>query len=253
ALRDHSHVSGARQRQAAVDRVLIRDVDRRLQGIEASAFDGVAGGVAVATVADVARPAALARALQRLDGLALPELAERAAVKLDEVDVVGREAAQAALDAGQEGRAPPVGARPTAGVPALREQRDLPPAGPERLADQALAVVVALRRVEHVQPGVEGAPEQPRDRARAHALVADLGAAEAEHARHDVGPAELSPLHDLESRLGLHPGSGRRGPSPETACRAHDRRRHGPSRYHSPVARVTRARETALESPGGRP
>src|SRR5205807_2043154 len=139
-----------------------------------------------------------------------------AAVQLDQIDVVGREAAQAALDAGQEWRAPPVGARPAAGVPALREQRDVPASGSERLADQALAVVVALRGVDHVQPGVERAPEQPRDRAGAHALIPDLRAAEAEHARHDVGAAEPTLLH---------------------------RRRHGPSRYHGAVARVTRWRQ----------
>src|SRR5207253_70666 len=137
----------------------------------------------------------LASLLQRLDGLALSKLGERAAVELDEIDVVGLEAAQAPLDAGQQRRTAPVGARPAAGVPTLREEPDVLPPGTDRLADQALAVVVALRGVDHVQTGVERASEQPRDRPRAHALIADLGSAESEHARHDVRPAEPALLH----------------------------------------------------------
>src|SRR5262245_44388998 len=68
-------------------------------------------------------------------------------------------------------------------------------AGAERLADEALAVVVALGRVDHVQPGIERLAEQPRDGPGARILVADLGAAETEHAAHDVGAAEPALLH----------------------------------------------------------
>src|SRR5262249_38506366 len=182
ALGDHAHLSGNRQRQGPVERVLVRDADRRLERVEAPALDGVARRLAVAAVADVAGEAALSRALERLDRFALLQHGERAAVELDEVDVLGRKPAQAALDAGQERRAPPGGPRPAAGVPALREQRDLAAAGAERLADEALAVVVALGRVDHAQPGVERLAEQPCDRSGAHPLVADLGAAEAEDA-----------------------------------------------------------------------
>src|SRR6185503_19619046 len=96
---------------------------------------------------------------------------------------------------------PPVGARPAAGVPAFREQRNVSAASPDRFADEALAVVVALRGVDHVQAGVERAAEQPRHRPRADALIADLGAAEAEHARDDVRSSEPALLHSYR-RLG---------------------------------------------------
>src|SRR5438552_3642650 len=213
SLRDHPHPAGERQGERSLDRLLIRDTDRGLERVEPPAFDGVARGFAVAAVADVARPAALASLLQRLDGLALSKLGERAAVELDEIDVVGIEAAQAPLDAGQQRRTAPVGARPAAGVPTLREEPDVLPPGTDRLADQALAVVVALRGVDHVETGVERASEQPRDRPRAYALIADLGSAESEHARHDVRPAEPALLHRF--------------------VRAPAGRRHGPRRYHS--------------------
>src|SRR5207237_2665228 len=77
----------------------------------------------------------------------------------------------------------------------------LAPARADGLADQDFAVVVALGRVDHVEAGVERAAEKLRDRARAGALVPDLGAAEAEHADVHVGLAELAMLH--------HPSIGR--------------------------------------------
>src|SRR5262249_62077461 len=92
------------------------------------------------------------------------------------------------------GAPPPVRAPPAAGVPALGEQVELAPPRADRLADQAFALVVALGRVDHVEPRVEGAAEEPADGAAAHALVADLGAAEAKDARHHVGPAETALL-----------------------------------------------------------
>src|SRR6185436_205711 len=154
------------------------------------ALDGVARRRAVAAVADVAREAALARLLEGLDDLTLAERFERAAVELDEVDVVGRQALEAPLDARQQRSTPPVRARPAAGVAALGEQIELAAPRADRLADQDLAVVVALGRVDHVEPGVERTTEEPADGPAAHALIADLGATEAQHARHHVGLAE---------------------------------------------------------------
>src|SRR5262249_61436258 len=92
------------------------------------------------------------------------------------------------------GARPPSLPPPAAGWPALGEQVDPPPPRADRLADQAFALVVALGRVDHVKPRVECAAEEPADGAAAHALVADLGAAEAKDARHHVGPAETALL-----------------------------------------------------------
>ena len=133
--------------------------------------------------------------LQRRNDVALAQLGERAAVELDEVEVVGAQALAAALDAGQQRLRPPVGAAPAAGVTALGEQMDVAAAPADGLADQLLAVLVALGRVDDVEAGVERAAEQALHRADAGPLVADLRAAEAEHAGHDVGPAEPATLH----------------------------------------------------------
>src|SRR5438034_5282953 len=121
-------------------------------------------------------------------------MVERAAVELDEVDVVGGQAPQAALDAGEQWSPTPVGASPAAGVATFGEQIKLVPSSADGLADQDLAVLVALGGVDRVQTSVEGAAEQAGDGTRAHALVSDLGAAEAEHARDDVGAAETAAL-----------------------------------------------------------
>src|SRR5207244_2619743 len=158
-------------------------------------LDRIARRLAVAAVADVPREAPLTRLLERADRVTPPELGERAAVELDEVEVVGREAAQAALDAGEERGGPPVLARPAAGVAALGEQVALAPPPADGPADEGLAVLVALGRVNHVEAGVQRAAEEPYDRAAAHALVTDLRAPEAEDARHHVGLAEPAPIH----------------------------------------------------------
>src|SRR5439155_9783710 len=137
----------------------------------APALDGVACGLAVAAVADVARPAALARALEGRDHVTLAQLGQRAAVELDEIDVIGGQALEAALDAGEQRGRAPVGAARAAAVTALGEQVVLAPAIADGAADQDLAVLVALRRVDHVEAGVEGAAQQAPHRALAHALV----------------------------------------------------------------------------------
>ena len=91
-----------RQRQRQLERLLVRDADRGLERVETAALDRVARRLAVAAVADVPGPALLARPLERADRVALLKLGERAAVELDQIEVVGREPAQAPLDARQE-------------------------------------------------------------------------------------------------------------------------------------------------------
>src|SRR5207249_11223312 len=140
-------------------------------------------------------PPSPAGLLEGGDGITPPKLGEGAAVELDQVEVVGLETTQAPLDAGQESGRPPVRSFPAPGVAALGEEVDLTSTGADGAPDEQLAVLVALGRVDHVEPGVERASEEPLDCAAAHALVADLGAAEAEHARDDVGPAEPASFH----------------------------------------------------------
>src|SRR5436853_1393902 len=183
-----------------VKRRLIRDADRGLEGVEAPALDRVARRRAVSAVADVARLSPLAGPLQGLDDVTLAQLSLGAAVELDQVDVVGPEAAQTPLDALDQRARPPVRAPVLRGMTALREEVVLraPPAdGP---ADQGFAPRVALGRVDGVQPRIEGAPEQPADPRRRDACVADLGSAEAEHAHLHVGLTESPSLHGSAPR-----------------------------------------------------
>src|SRR5204863_8517076 len=104
--------------------------------VEASTLDRVTRRCAVTAVADVARPAALARPLEGLDRLALAEMVERAAVELNEIDVVGGQTLQAALDAGEQWSPTPVGASPAGGVATFGEQIKLVPSSADGLADQ---------------------------------------------------------------------------------------------------------------------
>src|SRR2546421_8185690 len=143
-LGDDAHRPLTRQRQRELDGLLVRDADGGLERVEAAGLDRIARRLAVAAVADVPREAPLARLLESADRVAPPELGERAAVELDEVDVVGREAAQAALDAGEERGGPPVLAREAAGVAALGEEVALAPPPADGAADEGLAVLVTL-------------------------------------------------------------------------------------------------------------
>ena len=116
-------------------------------------------------------------------------------MELDQVEMIGGQPLQAALDAlEQRGRAP-VGPAPAAAVATLGEQVEVAPAAADGAANEDLAVLVALRGVHHVEARVEGAAQQAAYRALAHALIADLRAAKAEHAGHHVGGAEPPSFH----------------------------------------------------------
>src|SRR5262249_55511450 len=82
-----------------------------------------------------------------------------------------------------------------AGVPALGEEVHLVPARAEGLADEDLAVLVALGGIDHVEAVVERAAEQPLHRPEARALVTDLRAPEAEDADLHVGSTQPPLLH----------------------------------------------------------
>src|SRR5262249_48957592 len=113
-----------------------------------------------------------------------------AAMELDQVHVVGLEPLQAPLDAREDRGRPPARSSPSVRVPALSVDIDVLASLGERAPDEALAVVIALGRVDDVQSCVERARDQPRDDTRADVLIADLGAAESEHTYHHVRPSE---------------------------------------------------------------
>jgi hypothetical protein len=69
-LGDDPEAAPPRERQSAVERLLVGDAQRDLQRVEASALDGVARGGAVAAVADVARHSPRTRHFERLDRVA---------------------------------------------------------------------------------------------------------------------------------------------------------------------------------------
>ena len=196
-LGDDAQPALASGRQHGVEGLLVGDAHGDLQGVEAAALDRPARRRAIAAVADVAGQPALPRRLQGGDGIALLQHALRARVQLHEVERVGAQALEAALDGLEDRPRPPVVAAPAGGVADLREEVELAPPSAHRASDQRLAVRVALGGVDHVQAGVEGGVQQPRGHRLAHALVADLAAAEAERGDLHVGASEPPPLHQL--------------------------------------------------------
>ena len=118
-------------------------------------------------------------------------------MQLDQIEHVRAEPPEAPLDAREQRGRPPVGVSVAPSVPALGEEIELPAPAADRFADELLAVLVAFGGVDHVEAGVQRAAEQPCHRAAAHSLIADLGAAETQHAHLHVGIAEPSPFHTL--------------------------------------------------------
>ncbi len=193
AITPDARASGQRQRE--INGFLIGDAHRGLESVEAAALDRIPRRPAVTAIADVARPAPLPRPLERLDHVALLELGQRAAMELDEVDVIGGEPFETPLDALEQRPGAPIATPPAIAVPALGEEVIFRPPAPDRPPDQLLAGVVALRRVDHVEAGVERGAQEPRDSPLTHALVADLGSAEAEHAHVHVRLSQSPSLH----------------------------------------------------------
>src|SRR5215468_7696839 len=199
ALRDHAQPPLDCQRQRELEGLLVGNAHRGLERVEPPALDGIARRLPVTAIADEPRHAPFPRALERRDDLALPQMLERAAVQLDEIDRIRPEPAQAPLDALEERGAPPVSAPEAPPVAALREEMKLTAAAAHGLADELFAVLVALRGVDHIEPGVESAAEEPRHRTSADPLVADLRAPEAENAHGQTGLTERPSLHARQS------------------------------------------------------
>src|ERR1700730_13916126 len=112
-LHDHAHPARHRLRQYAIDSLLVRDTDRDLQSVERAAFDRVHGVVGIDTASNEARLSAFARLLENLYHAAVFERLERRAVELHDVDMVGAQVLETALDTPREHRGLPVRARVT--------------------------------------------------------------------------------------------------------------------------------------------
>src|SRR5262249_8502273 len=189
-----------------LDRLLIGDADGDLQRVEAAGLDGIASRRAVTAVADVTGETALLCRFERGDRVATAQHLLGAGVQLDEIDGVGPQPLEAALDGLQNARRAPVLVAPAAGMADLREQVELAAAAAHRATDQRLAAGIALRRVDHVQTGVERRVEEPGRDALTYAFVPDLAAAEAERGHVHVGAAETPALH--QSSCGSVPARG---------------------------------------------
>ena len=134
------------------------------------------------TAATTENQTTLACTLGDLDHLAATQVLFRAGVQLEQIDVVGAQAAEAAGDALlQRGHAPVV-ATGALEVTALGEEVAVLASIGDCLTDQRLGVAVALRGVDDVEARVERLVQQTTNSARLGALEADLRAAESEHA-----------------------------------------------------------------------
>ena len=99
------------------------------------------------------------------------------------------------VDALLERGGAPVVAATALVVATLGEQVALVAAAGQRRTDERFRLSVALRGVDHVEPGVQRLAEHPRDGAGVGPLEADLGAAEAEHADAQSRAAERAALY----------------------------------------------------------
>jgi hypothetical protein len=77
-------------------------------------------------------------------------------MEMDQVDPLGLQPQQAADDAVEQRLLPPVSDARVLRMAALRKQKITVPPIADRLPDQFFAGQIALGRVDHVQPGIEG-------------------------------------------------------------------------------------------------
>jgi hypothetical protein len=117
-------------------------------------------------------------------------------MQLDQVEMIGAQSLQAALDAGQQRCGPPIFDFRVFGMPALGEQVVfLAPAG-RRLTDQFLALKVALCGIDDVESGIQSAIQQLGNCLHRCFLKTDLSPAKAQHAYPHVRLAQLPHFHD---------------------------------------------------------
>src|SRR5919201_4160161 len=102
SLCDHADLFLASNRQRQLNRLLVGDIDRRLQGVERAAVHGIMRRSTIATVTDVTGETALTRGLQCFNRFAMPQLRFRTTVQLDKIDKIGLQAMEAPLHAGED-------------------------------------------------------------------------------------------------------------------------------------------------------
>jgi len=121
--------------------------------------------------------ALLPRIVQSADHVALAQLLLRATVQLHQIDVIGAQPFETALDAHQQRCRPPIANAGIVGMPAFGEQVKVLAPASHGLSDQFLALEITLGGVDDIESGVEGAVKQVGDCLRCRLLEADLSAA----------------------------------------------------------------------------
>lgn len=196
AFDDHADAVADAEGQEEVDGFLVGDVEGGLEGVEACGLDGEAGGGAIAGVADEAGFAGVAGFFDDGEDVALLELFEGAGMDLEEVEVVGLEALEGAVDLAFEHVGVPVGEiEGFAIVAALGEEEEVVAAVGEGVADEFLGAGIALGGVDDVAAGVEGLVEDEGGGLLVGFLVADFSAAEADGGDIHAGAAEGAFFH----------------------------------------------------------
>src|SRR5208282_1585680 len=190
-LDDHAHPARGSLGQYELDRFLVRDVHGDLHGVERAAFDRIHRFIGVGAASDEARLPALASLVDYVDRAAVSQTRQRRAVELDYIDVVGAQVLETALDAPREHRGFPVRLRITQGALGRGPKRRVATFGHQdnfgappgnRLADQRLAIGVALGRIDQFDAGVERGVQDFIDGLLRDGLIANFGAAEAKGA-----------------------------------------------------------------------
>ncbi|GBF30173.1 hypothetical protein MnTg04_00109 [bacterium MnTg04] len=168
ALCDHTDVPFLSQWQQIVDSVLFKDIERELNNVELIRFDGITDPLTAAGVGQEPNLAGLAGLFQGFDNLTSPEYLHRAAVQMNDIQVIRLESLQTSIDRSVNRRRGPVTAlsEMTILVADLRTEHVFVTSRSDRVADEYLGMVfvgmsVTLGCVNDVQARVQGLIEQP--------------------------------------------------------------------------------------------
>ena len=183
--------------------VLIGDAVARLQRVELAVVHGPPRCLVVAAEADEPGLACVPGPHERLYDLALLELVDTTRVYLDQIDEVGLEPLEAAVDGvGHRLDGPGSIGSVVHSVAGFGGEEVLAPSVRHRFADHLLGLSVACRRVEEVDALVQRSVEQFRRlfevRLRIGVAV-DLSEAEPQPRDLESGVAETASLHCVSS------------------------------------------------------
>src|SRR5262245_18842631 len=90
------------QRQKEIKRLLIGNADGGLQGVKRAAFDGKTGGVPVTAVANISSVTEVTSSAERFDHIAPAQFRRGTAMELNEIQEIGFQSFEAALDASKQ-------------------------------------------------------------------------------------------------------------------------------------------------------